>query len=175
MADHRERHAGTRGSTAADDPLLGCLLLLNRARQQAIPPAVLLKGLPLEGQPLTLPLLSDAVERAGWSARLVELDLDDIPDSVLPAILLLDRRRPCVLLECREYGSFLVALPGWGGGIQEVSREELLAAYSRYAIVVQPAPQAEIQADMGRVQPGRSADARNAFAPILESLPRPAW
>lgn len=155
--EHPEPHAGMRGLTGAEDPLLGCLLLLNRARRRAMPSAVLLKGLPLAGQRLTLPLLSDAAERAGWSARFVELDLDEIPDNVLPVILLLGRGRPCVLLERGEYGGLLVALPGWGGGAQEVSREALLAEYSRCAIFVQPVSQAETQADMGPVQPGPSA------------------
>ncbi|MEM5430254.1 peptidase [Cupriavidus oxalaticus] len=145
------------GSTGADDPLLGCLLLVNRARQRPIPSAVLQNGLPHR---LTLPLLSAAAAHAGLSTRLVEVELDKIPDSVLPAILMLDKRRPCVLLERREHGRFRVALPGWGGGEQEVSRDELLAGYSRYAILVQPLSQAETPADtpagMKPAQPAHS-------------------
>ncbi|MDK2661684.1 cysteine peptidase family C39 domain-containing protein [Cupriavidus consociatus] len=166
MAGHREQHAGKHRSTGADDPLLGCLLLVNRVWQRPIPSAVLQKEPPHR---LTLPLLSAAAAHAGLSARLVEVELDRIPDSVLPAILMLGKRRPCVLLERREHGRLLVALPGWGGGEQEVSREELLAEYSRYAILVQPWLQAgtaaDTQADMDPAAPARSTDVAT----------RPSW
>lgn len=169
MAGHREPPAGRERLTGADDPLLGCLLLLNRVWQRPIPTGVL-KGLPHR---LTLPQLGDAAAHAGLSTRLAEMELDTIPDRVLPVILLLHKRRPCVLLERREHGRLLVALPGWGGGEQEVSRDELLAQYSRYAILVQPLSQAEgraetraeTQADMEPAQPGRSTG----------TATRPSW
>ncbi|MFS8981254.1 cysteine peptidase family C39 domain-containing protein [Cupriavidus necator] len=139
--------------TGADDPMLGCLLLLNRALQRPVPSAVLLEGLPLEGQGLTLPLLCAAATRAGLSTRLVERDLDDIPDTSLPAILLLGKNRPCVLLQRCEHGRFLVALPGWDGGVQEVSREELLAQHRGHAIFALPALQPDVSTDTELVQP----------------------
>ncbi|WP_455289236.1 cysteine peptidase family C39 domain-containing protein [Cupriavidus necator] len=133
--------------------MLGCLLLLNRALQRPVSSAVLLEGLPLEGQGLTLPLLCAAATRTGLSTRLVERDLDDIPDTSLPAILLLGKNRPCVLLQRCEHGRFLVALPGWGGGVQEVSREELLAQHRGHAIFALPALQPEVSTDTELVQP----------------------
>lgn len=161
-AGQREPPAGMHYSTGAEDPLLGCLLLLNRARQRPMPSARMLEGLPLEGQHLTLPLLSAAAAQAGWSTRVVETSLDEIPDSALPAILLLRGRRPCVLLERRDYGRLVVALPGWGGGAQDVSREELLSEYSHFAILMQPVSQTETQADM-------------AWAPAASVAVRPSW
>ncbi|KWR87772.1 peptidase [Cupriavidus sp. IDO] len=151
--------------TGADDPMLGSLLLLNRALRRSVPTTVLLEGLPLEGHGLTLPLLLAAAARAGLSARLVERHLDDIPDTSLPAILFLDKKRPCVLLQRREHGRLVVALPGWGGGEQEVSREELLALYSGHALFAQPALQAEVSIDTEPVQPCRSPGAAT----------RPSW
>ncbi len=133
--------------------MLGCLLLLNRALQRTVPSAVLLEGLPLDGQALTLPLLCAAAARAGLSTRLAERDLDAIADTSIPAILLLDQNRPCVLLQRCEHGRFLVALPGWGGGVQEVSREELLAQYSGHAIFAQPTLHADVPADTEPAQP----------------------
>jgi len=155
MAGHWDPPAAMNQLPGADDPMLGSLMLLNRALHRPIPSAVLLEGLPLEGQRLTLPLLSAAAARTGLSTWLVERDLDEIPDTSVPAILLLGKSRPCVLLQRCEHGRFLVALPGWGGGEQEVSREELLAQYSGYAVFAQPAPQAEWLADTERAQPCR--------------------
>lgn len=151
--------------TGADDPMLGCLLLLNRALQRTVPAAVLLEGLPLDGQPLTLPLLCAAAARAGLSTRLAERELDDIADTSLPAILLLDKNRPCVLLQRCEHGRLLVALPGWGGGVQEVSREELLAQYSGHAVFAQPALQADVSAATEPAQP----------CPLPGEATRPSW
>ncbi len=139
--------------TGADDPMLGCLLLLNRTLQQPIPSEVLLEGLLLEGQRLTLPLLCAAAARTGLSTRLVEQDLDDIPDTSLPAILLLGKNWPCVLLQRCQYGRFIVALPGWGGGVLDVSREELLAQYSGHAVFAQPTLKADAAADTEAAQP----------------------
>ncbi|BDB24241.1 hypothetical protein CTP10_R15890 [Cupriavidus sp. P-10] len=153
-------------TTPADDPLLGCLMLINRARQRPVPSALMLKGLPLEGQRLTLPLLGAAAAHAGWSTRLVQRNLDEIPDCELPAILLLRGRRPCVLLERRNYGRLLVALPGWGGGAQDVSREELLSEYSHFAILVQPLMQTETQTEtQADLEPARPASVAK----------RPSW
>jgi len=78
----------------------------------------------------------------------VERDLDNIPDTSLPAILLLGNSRPCVLLQRCEQGRFLVALPGWGGRVQDVSREELYKGYAVHA-----APQAYVSADTKPTQP----------------------
>ncbi|MFS8973318.1 cysteine peptidase family C39 domain-containing protein [Cupriavidus necator] len=142
--------------TGADDPMLGSLLLLSRALHRPVPSAVLLEGLPPEGQGMTLPRLFAAAARAGLSTRLVERDLDDIPDTSLPAILLLHKSNPCVLLQRCEHGRFLVALPGWGGGEQEVSREELLAQYSGHAVFAQPALPVEVSADTEPAQPCQS-------------------
>lgn len=152
ISGRREPPTAMSGLTGADDPMLGCLLLLNRALQRPVTSAVLLEGLPLDGQGLTLPLLCAAATRAGLSARLVERDLDDIPDTALPAILLLDKNRPCVLLQRCEHGRYLVALPGWGGGVQDVSREELLAQHTGHAIFSLDATQPEVLTDTDRVQ-----------------------
>lgn len=132
--------------SGADDPFLGCLLIINRTWQCPVSPAALVKALSREGHRLTLEFLGSAAANAGWSTELVEMGLDDIADSVLPAILLLGKGRPCVLLERRGHGRFLIALPGWGGGVQEVEREALLAEYSRYAVLAEPAMQAHAQA-----------------------------
>lgn len=165
VTGRREPPAAMSRLTGADDPMLGCLLLLNRALQRTVPSAVLLEGLPLDGQALTLPLLCAAAARAGLSTRLADRELDDIPDTSIPAILLLDKNRPCVLLQRCEHGRFLVALPGWGGGVQEVSREELLAQYSGHAVFAQPALQADVAAATEPAQP----------CPLPVDAMRPSW
>lgn len=151
-----EGHAiGARGEppatrsrrTGANDPMLGCLLLLMRALRRQVPAAILLEGLPMERQGLTLQLLGVAAARAGLSLQLVKRELDSIPDKSLPAILLLGKKRSCVLLQRCEHGRLFIAVPGWGGGNQEVSREELLSQYSGYAMLADPQAEAPVDAE----------------------------
>ncbi|WP_454743454.1 cysteine peptidase family C39 domain-containing protein [Cupriavidus necator] len=153
--------------SGVDDPLLGCLLLLNRALHRAVPSAVLLDGPKPEVQCLTLSQLPAAAARAGLSIEPVKLELDDIPDPMLPAILLLDRSRACVLLRRLEHGRVLVALPGWGGGEQEVSSQELLAQYTGHALLALPTLGVEVSADTAQAQPRQSLSAA-----IRQSWPR---
>lgn len=151
IASRGEPPATISRLTGADDPILGCLLLLLRALQRLVPSAVLLEGLPVERQGMTLPLLCAAAARAGLSMQLMKRDLDALLATSLPAILLLSKNRPCVLLQRCEHGRLLVALPGWGGGMQEVSRDDLLAQYSGYAVFAEP--QVDVSTDTESTQP----------------------
>lgn len=54
---------------------------------------------------------------------------------------------------------FWLALRGWGGGVQEVSREGLLAQHRGHAIFALPALQPEVSTDTELVQPGPSPGA----------------
>lgn len=148
---HGERETGRL--SGADDPLLGCLLLISRALQRPVSSVALQEWQALQGVNLTLPLLGTAAAHFGLSTLLAESSLDEISDSMLPAILLLGGNRPCVLLQRCEYGRLIVALPGWGGGVQEVSHDELLAQYSGHAVLAQPALKHECPADAELPQP----------------------
>lgn len=138
---------------ASDDPLLGCLLWLARSFHRAVSAQALVAGLPLETNRLTPELFPRAAARAGLSARLVRRGLDDIPDLVLPAILLLDEREACVLLRRLENGTLLIALPETGDGEQEIARDRLACRYSGHAIFARPAHRADAGAEAGPAQP----------------------
>jgi ATP-binding cassette subfamily C protein LapB len=137
----------------SDDPLLGCLLWLARSFHRAVSAQALVAGLPLETNRLTPELFPRAAARAGLSARLVRRGLDDIPDLVLPAILLLDEREACVLLRRLENGALLIALPETGDGEQEIARDRLACRYSGHAIFARPAHRADAGAETGPAQP----------------------
>ncbi|CAG2157976.1 Toxin RTX-I translocation ATP-binding protein [Cupriavidus yeoncheonensis] len=137
----------------ADDPLLGCLLWLTRAFHRPVSAETLLAGLPLEANRLSPALFPRAAARAGMSAKLVRRRLDDIPDLVLPAILLLKSSQACLLVRRQEDGRFLVAMPETGDGEQELTREELDARYAGHAIFARPAHRFETAADAEAAQP----------------------
>ncbi|MCO4891441.1 type I secretion system permease/ATPase [Cupriavidus sp. WGtm5] len=135
------RHAapGLSGDARPEDALLDCLLWLARHFHEPASAEALVAGLPLEGHRLTPALCARAAARAGLCARLVRRKPDEIPDRVLPAMLLLDQGDACILVRRAEAGMLVVVLPEFGDGEQAVRGEELLARYTGHAIFARPA------------------------------------
>lgn len=123
---------------AADDPLLGALVLLAGTHDRHLAPEALVAGLPLVEGRLTPALLVRAAERAGFAARVTRRALKSIPPLVLPAILLLKDGRSCVLVAL-DGERARILLPEIGNGVQEVSVAELERSYSGQAVFAKPA------------------------------------
>ncbi len=136
----------------ADDPLLGCLLWLARASTGRYRPKPSWPGFRSTRAPAAPELFPRAAARAGLSARLVRRALDDIPDLVLPVVLLLDKREACVLLRHQDNGTLLIALPETGGE-QQIAAEALASRYSGHAIFARPAHRIDASADADPAQP----------------------
>ncbi len=123
---------------AAFDPLLECLVLLTKALHRPFSAESLSAGLPL-GQPqLTPELFIRAAARAGLAAKVVKRPLAKISSLVLPAVLLLNDRQACVLVETAPSGMAKIIQPEAGAGVKEIALDDLNKAYSGYAIFVQP-------------------------------------
>jgi ATP-binding cassette subfamily C protein LapB len=90
-----------------DDPLLDCLVALTQWHGHPASAQALSAGLPLVDQRLTPSLLARAAARVRFTARVVRRQLDDIPAGLLPAILILNGRRACLLLEAKD-GGYLI-------------------------------------------------------------------
>ncbi len=119
-----------------DDPLLGCLVELTRIHGNPCSAQALSGGLPLVDDRLTLALLPRAAARAHCSARLLKRKLTNLPEAVLPAILVLRGQRACLLLETRP-GAFLVQYPESASPV-EVPADVLQADYAGLAYFVKP-------------------------------------
>ena len=85
-------------------------------------PDSLTAGLPLEDGRLTPALVPRAAERAGLTARVVKTTIAEIQHVALPAILLMNQRGACVLVEKDEKQAQIV-LPE----LAEASRQVTLA------------------------------------------------
>ena len=81
------------------DPLLDCLVQLTQLHGKPYTAQALSNGLPLVNQRLTPSLLARAAARAQFTTRIVERGLADVPEGLLPAILLLNGNRACLLLK----------------------------------------------------------------------------
>ncbi|WP_196492390.1 type I secretion system permease/ATPase [Psychrosphaera haliotis] len=92
-------------------------------------------GLPLEDGKLTVKLVTRSAARAGLDAHLSKKHLDDIPDLLLPTILILKDGKACVLLSKGE-DSATVVWPESNGGEDTIELSELVELYSGFCFFV---------------------------------------
>src|SRR5260370_4056397 len=125
-------------SCVADDPLLGCLLIVARMHNKPASADALTAGLPLVEHRLTPELFVRASGRAGLSAKLVKRSLDAISDLVLPCVLLLEGKGACVLVG-KAAGTAQIILSESGSGESAIDLEQLRRLHTGYPIFARPA------------------------------------
>ena len=129
-----------------NDPLLECLSLLSKLENRPVSVATLMEGLPLqEGQSspslfdlkTSKSLFSRAAARAGFSAKLVQRELEEISSLVLPAILVLQKQGACILESIDfEKGEAKVIVPELDDGDTVISIEKIKEEYIGYCYYV---------------------------------------
>ena len=120
-----------------DDPLLDCLVLVTRMFHRPFSAEALRAGLPLEGQLFSPELFVRAAARAGLSARLLRRPLRQMNNLTLPAVLLLQEGRACVLVSVdAKAGTARVVIPESEAGEREVPLEDLGKSYGGHALFV---------------------------------------
>lgn len=138
-----------------DDPLLACLVEITRLHGRVFTAQALSNGLPLVEQRLTPALLPRAAARAHCTTRIVRRGLANIPQDLLPAILLLKNNRACVLLQQDGSGQCLVHYPE-SGSPTEVELQDLEADYSGMMCFVRPQFRFEARAKQEGMAPRSS-------------------
>jgi ATP-binding cassette subfamily C protein LapB len=122
-----------------EDPLLDCLIILTKMYGRNASRASLSAGLPLVQNRLTVEIFTRAANRADLSSRTLEKSLDEIGAVQLPAILLLQDREACILVEKNiTQNEYKILLPQSGSGEKVITRDELEKLYTGYAIFVRP-------------------------------------
>jgi ATP-binding cassette, subfamily C, bacterial LapB len=125
--------------TRTDDPLLQCLLALCRYHGNASTAEAVMGGLPVESGGLTPTLFERAASRVGLTSRLVYRPADEIEPALLPAVVMLENQRSCLLMGWKEDGSIAsVIYPELNEAVVDIPREELLQADSGLSIVCRP-------------------------------------
>ncbi len=123
----------------SDDPLLHCLLALCRFHGTASTAEAVAGGLPLEEGKLTPSLFERAASRVGLASRVVYKPANQIEPALLPAILLHEDQRACLLMAWNEDGETAqVVYPDLNETVVEVSAEELMSRDTGTAIVCRP-------------------------------------
>ncbi|MET1115678.1 MAG: type I secretion system permease/ATPase [Comamonas sp.] len=119
------------------DPLLECLVQLTHLHGNPYSAQALSNGLPLVEQRLTPSLLARAAARAHFTTRIVPREIDGVPEGLLPAILILNGNRACLLLRTLPDGRLLVQYPEIGSPV-EVERATLAQEYAGMMCFVRP-------------------------------------
>jgi ATP-binding cassette subfamily C protein LapB len=122
---------------AAEDPLLGCLIIVAQHFGHSVPESSLVAGLPLVNGRLTPTLFARAAARVSLSAGVIKRQLSDLHPMLLPAILLLKNAR-AVVLTSRIGNIASIVVPESGAGTVQMPLEDLEAEYTGYAICVKP-------------------------------------
>ncbi|MDB5839374.1 MAG: apxIB [Herminiimonas sp.] len=130
-----------------DDPLVNCLVVLTRLRNQPHSIQSLTAGLPLEESRLTPALFARAAARANLSARIIKRKLRNISQLTLPAVLLLHGGQACVLTHSDADGSLRIIQPESGEGELAITLDQFEASYTGYAIFVRPVFKFDARAD----------------------------
>ena len=126
-------------AVARDDELLACLLIVARAHGEAPTRDAVMAGLPVEGHRLTPSLFARAARRANLSSQLVRTRLASLKDALLPAIVLLQDERACVVLGFnKDRSQAKVVYPELGDAPVKVPLEKLEADYTGIAIYARP-------------------------------------
>ena len=121
-----------------DDVLLACLVILARHHGLPATPESLSAGLPLTEAGITASFLQRAAKKVGLNSRLRKIAIKDIPDSVCPAILLLEDGDACVYLGPTRGGAVEVIYPRLVDSVVEEAQADLEAKFSGFALLARP-------------------------------------
>jgi ATP-binding cassette subfamily C protein LapB len=123
-----------------DDPLLQCLVILTKLLSKPMSAEALKAGLPLVNNRFTPELFIRAAERANLSAQLLKRSLAQFNPLMLPAVLLLKDQQACILVKYldKKKKQAQIILPMTGEGTLTISRKDLQANYSGYALLARP-------------------------------------
>lgn len=120
------------------DPLLDCLFELTRLHGITTTRDSLVAGIPMEGQRLSPSMFSRAARRAGLASRVLRRPLKQLPNALLPAVLILNNDDACLLRKVDEVGCFHISPAELPESVQVMTLDELQAMYTGLAIVVKP-------------------------------------
>ncbi len=128
------------------DPLLECIAIVARLFNQPVSIEALISGVPVKpgsaGPVLfstgsSKSLFTRIAKRAGLAARLVNRDLADISELLLPCVLILEDHNACVLESIdHEQGKAKIIIPDLHEGEEWIDIEQLSEQYLGYCFLL---------------------------------------
>lgn len=127
------------GQGYQSDRLLTCLQILCKFHGRQASAESIAFGLPLEAGQLTPSTFGRAAHRLGFTSQIEKQPLDAVNSALLPAVLLLDDERVCVLYSLnKERGTASVVFPELPESETEVPMSELADTHSGMVLYCRP-------------------------------------
>ena len=122
------------------DALQECLIFLAKYHKREISQEALTCDLSLHNRSMDLNIFYQAANKIGLIPKKVfRKDINSISQLALPAVLLLDEDRACVLLDYDiEAGIAKIILPGISKGETEVTIERIESEYTGQVLIIKP-------------------------------------
>ena len=117
--------------------LMDCLMTICRAHRMNVSRSNLISGLPLDKGNLTPAGFERAAKRAGLTSRTVRRTLEQINTALLPAVLILEDERACVVHAITDSNAS-VSYPELDSATVTVPFEEIDKSYTGYVIFARP-------------------------------------
>ncbi|RXK13546.1 type I secretion system permease/ATPase [Halarcobacter mediterraneus] len=121
------------------DSLLECLVFLSKYYKREASAESLKFNLPIHNRSLDVYMFIESAKRIGLVCKTVKRKITKLTKLALPAVLLLEKNRSCVLLDYdEESGIAKVILPGLSSGETEMTLEKLNSEYTGELIIIKP-------------------------------------
>ncbi len=139
-AEEKERDLNTLQDRRKVDTLLECLLFLAKYYKRETSAGSLKFNLPIHNRSFDLPMFIKAAKRIGLTTKTVKREkVQDLTKLALPAVLILEKNRSCVLLDYNEKTSIAkIILPGVSSGESEISLEKLNSEFMNEVVIIKP-------------------------------------
>ena len=133
---NKKASAKTEDAPQKIDSLLECLVFLTAHYGRAKSARALTSGLAYDGKHMRPQLFTEAAERLGLKAQTVKkTKIKEIPEAVLPAVLVLKGEKSCVLLSSEEI------FDPQSGKKTKIKLADLQKSFTGYVILTQPKPE----------------------------------
>ena len=119
--------------------LLDCLVELTRIHGRPMTHSALIAGLPVDKGGLTPSTFSRAAAKAGFATKILKMPFEDLGQELLPAILLLNKNKACVLLSInKEKATASVLFSETGQGTIAMPLSKLKTMFTGHVIFSRP-------------------------------------
>jgi len=122
-------------SSEFNSPLIDCLVIYSKLNRHPTSKESLMAGLPIQSEEITPDIFKRAADRAGLKSSFKQKTLNEIPNLILPCILVLKNNQACVLESIdHQTQQATVIFPETKEGKTVVGLDALEAEYLGYAI-----------------------------------------
>jgi len=119
--------------------LLDCLVELTRIHGRPMTHSALIAGLPVDKGGLTPSTFSRAAAKAGFATKIQKMPFEDLGQELLPAVLLLNKNKACVLLSInKEKATASVLFSETGQGTIAIPINKLKTMFTGHIIFSRP-------------------------------------